>query len=483
VESPSVPPPGSLLADKYRVQEVLGQGGMGVVLAATHELLATPVAIKVMSAQALEQENAIPRFLREARAAAGLKSEYVARVTDFGTLADGRPFMVMELLSGQDLSAIHKGEGLTRTEWIDAILQACAGLAEAHVAGIVHRDLKLANFFRTRRPDGSHCTKILDFGISKLAKADGLTDTTTKSTNLLGTPYYMSPEHVRSSRDVDARSDIWQMGVALYQVMTGYLPFDGDNVGMLFARILEIAPRPPSGLAPDLPEPIEKAILACLEKDPARRPATIAQLAAWLEPFAGPEGRLAAQRARAMQSALLATPPVASIVLTGNPHPGGVGPEGSAPAASATSGFGPTAPAIAPRSEWTDAPVSTSITKPSPPLSLIAIAIACVLAATGAIVFFAARGPSNDGLASTAEPSTPTNAASGARPAALPSDTNAAPASSAPAASSSPSASAASSAASSPPDVRPARPGRPQPAPPPPPTAAKPATPERPTLH
>jgi serine/threonine protein kinase len=280
---------GEILAGKYRVDRVLGAGGMGVVVAATHVDLREPRALKFMRATALSDEEAVERFLREARASSRLKGEHVARVYDVGRLDDGAPYMVMEFLSGDDLREVLKQRGqLPVGEAMLYVMQACEALAEAHAQGIVHRDLKPANLFLTRRADGSPCVKVLDFGISKIL-GDGLS--VTKSYAILGSPHYMSPEQMRSSRDVDARTDVWSLGVIAYQLLSGGLPFSGRTITEIITVVLQGEPDPPSSLVHDLPPALDAAILRCLERDLDRRHASVAELAAALMPFAPPEAQ------------------------------------------------------------------------------------------------------------------------------------------------------------------------------------------------
>src|SRR4051794_37656982 len=198
---------GELLAGKYRVDKVLGVGGMGVVVAAHHIQLDDRVAIKFLLPETLGNGDAVMRFAREARAAVKIKSEHVARVTDVGTLENGAPYMVMEYLEGGDLAAWLQDRGRLPVELaVDLLLQACEAIAEAHAIGIVHRDLKPANLFVARLPGGVQSVKVLDFGISKMTgfSASGGESSATKTSALLGSPLYMSPEQMRSSKDVDA---------------------------------------------------------------------------------------------------------------------------------------------------------------------------------------------------------------------------------------------------------------------------------------
>ena len=286
------------MAGKYRIERELGRGGMGVVVAAQHTKLAQPVAIKFVTAKA--SEEILKRFEREGRAAAKLKSEHVARIHDIGELEDGTPYMVMEYLRGEDLAHVVKAVGaLPPALAIGYLLQACEALAEAHAAGIVHRDLKPANLFLTTTADGSPIIKVLDFGISKdtsvkdaaadAASAEEEDDDLTKTSMLLGTPHYMSPEQMMSARTVDARADIWSLGAILYQLLTGERPFPAKSLAEIVALVMSSDPPAPSVKHPEVTPEVDAIIARCLQKAADDRFANVAALAEALAPF-GPDG-------------------------------------------------------------------------------------------------------------------------------------------------------------------------------------------------
>src|SRR5580698_7104571 len=239
---------GDLLAGKYRVERVLGAGGMGIVVAARHIELEQLVAIKFVRDEAIGSEDAVQRFLREARAAVKLKSEHVARVLDVGKLESGAPYMVMEYLEGSDLGKVLTDFGPSSLEAAaDWVLQACEAVAEAHAAGIVHRDLKPENLFLARTVGGVMKIKVLDFGVSKaMAGSNGDLLGLTRTRAMLGSPLYMAPEQMRSSRDVDARCDVWALGVVLFQMLTRRWPFEADTMPAL---CLKVVSEPPMSLA------------------------------------------------------------------------------------------------------------------------------------------------------------------------------------------------------------------------------------------
>jgi serine/threonine protein kinase len=291
--------PGQILLGKYRIERVLGMGGMGVVVAATHVTLEERVAIKFLLPQALSNGEAVARFLREARAAVRIKSEHVARVTDVGQLENGAPYMIMEYLDGSDLGTLAQHRGaLPIEEAVEYVLQACEAIAEAHALGIVHRDLKPANLFVVTRADGTPSVKVLDFGISKVTgmSSSGADLGMTKTTTIMGSPLYMSPEQMASSRDVDARTDIWALGAILYELLAGTVPFRADTITQLCVMILQQPAPSLRNVRPDAPEGLQQVITRCLDKDRTRRYTTVADFAHALAPFAPKRARLSIER-------------------------------------------------------------------------------------------------------------------------------------------------------------------------------------------
>lgn len=292
---------GELLAGKYRIERLLGEGGMGYVVAAVHEQLQQRVAVKFLASGYAENSDAAARFLREARAAVRIQSEHVARVLDVGELEDGAPYMVMEFLSGCDLAReLFTRGGFEIATAVDYVLQACEAVAEAHSIGVIHRDLKPANLFLTRRPDGSPFVKVLDFGISKAitpeSGAPGDSPSLTAAQALLGSPAYMSPEQARKPKSVDGRSDIWALGVILYEFLAGTPPFVGDTpLSVLTAAVAEPTPSL-RAVRPDVPPELEAVIEKCLEKKPQNRYQSIAELAQALSGFAPSSSQPSVQR-------------------------------------------------------------------------------------------------------------------------------------------------------------------------------------------
>jgi len=276
---------GEILAGKYKIERLLAKGGMGVVVAAMHEALDQRVALKFLLPEGAADSQAVGRFLREARAAVRLRSEHVAKVLDVGTLDTGSPYIVMEYLEGRDLQAvlIERGKLPAHTA-VSYVLQACEAIAEAHAHGIVHRDLKPGNLFLTRRNDGTPWIKVLDFGISKLPSGQ-VQAAMTNTRTVMGTPYYISPEQLRSSKNADCRSDIWALGMVLYELLTGTVAFPRDTLPELCAAIICDGVPDFSTHGVEVAPELVRVVLRCLEKSPEARFQTLAELAAALAAF------------------------------------------------------------------------------------------------------------------------------------------------------------------------------------------------------
>jgi serine/threonine-protein kinase len=287
---------GDVIDGKYRVERVIGTGGMGLVVAATHLELGQPVAVKFLLAEGLARREVAARFIREARAAASIRGEHVARVLDVGRLENGAPYIVMEYLEGRDLEQMVRAGPIPVADAVDYVIQACDAMAEAHRLGIVHRDLKPANLFLTQAPDGSPVVKVLDFGISK-SSIDGSQQGLTNPAALMGSPLYMSPEQMRSARDVDHRTDIWSLGAVLYELCAGQPPFSADSIPALIAAIMSDPPGSLRDRRPELPEGLVAIILRCLEKDRTMRFNDVGELAAALCAFAPHRSMAVVERA------------------------------------------------------------------------------------------------------------------------------------------------------------------------------------------
>jgi len=278
-ESVSLPQTGDIIDGKYVLDALIGKGGMGAVYQARHMKLGHKVAIKVMLADAANQEAA-HRFVNEGRAAANIQNEHVVRVSDVDE-EHGYAYMVLELLEGEDLAQVlDREKRLAPHVAVGYVLQALDGVKQAHAQGIVHRDLKPSNLFLARRGDSGVVVKVLDFGISKANQSSlGQTPGALTSTKaMLGSPLYMSPEQLRSSKNVDARADIWAMGIIMFELITGSLPFMGENLGELFAAILENDAPLLRLRAPDVSAGLEAVVARCLQRKPENRFQSVADL-------------------------------------------------------------------------------------------------------------------------------------------------------------------------------------------------------------
>ncbi len=420
---------GDLVAGKYRVERVLGQGGMGVVVAAMHEQLGQRVAIKMLLPSATTSPDSVARFTREARAAVKVRGEHVSRILDVGELPSGAPFIVMEYLEGKDLAETLVAEGpLAADVAVGYVLQACEALAEAHAAGIVHRDIKPSNVFVTRGPDGSPLIKVLDFGISKArVTGEGATKGLTTTSSFIGSPVYAPPEQLVAWRAVDGRADIWAIGTILYEALTGRTPFAGDTVMQIASSIFHSAPEPLEKARPGLPDGLSAVVLKCLEKRAEDRYPDVRELANALVPFSPGAEASAARVARILGGSLPPPSPLADTVPVASSVPRPV--SNPTPIAASTS----TSPAFVGMQSGASS---------SPPRRGLYALIAVGVAAAIGISFTLGRSSEQPAPASTAPSTLP--ATSPSPPASAPSP----PATLTPAADSSPPVSASAPSAS-----------------------------------
>jgi eukaryotic-like serine/threonine-protein kinase len=277
---------GDVIAGKYRIEGVLGSGGMAIVLSATQLDLDRLVAIKVMRTELAETPGAVERLLLEAKLTARFRNEHICKVLDVGTLADGAPYVVMEYLEGSDLHVLLEKRGpFDISTAVDFMLQACEGIAEAHAADIIHRDLKPENLFVTNLLDETPTVKVLDFGISKQLGSRPTSRALTNPSTALGSPHYMAPEQMLSAKDVDLRADLWALGAILFELLTGRTAFEGDTLPEVCAAVISVAPKRATELRPDVPPVLADVIDRCLQKAPADRFSSVAEFATRLLPF------------------------------------------------------------------------------------------------------------------------------------------------------------------------------------------------------
>jgi serine/threonine-protein kinase len=280
----------TVLSGKYRLGDILGRGGMGLVREAVHVERRERVAVKLLRADHAAHGEARERFLREARNLSRIDDAHVVRVLDVGEASDGRPYFVMELLEGVCFDTLLKRRALSSVgEIAELARQACVGLAAAHRSRIVHRDVKPQNLMVTADERGGVRVKILDFGIAltDCAAADEA-PRLTQTQVVMGTPSYMSPEQLRAPREVDARSDVFSMAVVLYELFTGRTPWRASSpVDLVVRQYLEVPP-PLDAIRPDVPRALAQIVARCLEIEPASRLADAAELAAALAPHCRP---------------------------------------------------------------------------------------------------------------------------------------------------------------------------------------------------
>ncbi len=296
--------PGTVVGERFSIRSLLGQGGMASVYEAHDLRLRQRVAIKVLSSAFASDVGAVERFFREARAAVLLRNQHVVRVLDVGTLPDGAPYLAMEFLDGQSLAALLASSGpLAPAEVVEYMLQALEALAEAHRAGIVHRDLKPENLMLVSGEDSLPQVKVIDFGISKLVGPEFTLKNLTLDSSFLGSPLYASPEQLSDAARVDARTDFWSLGVVMYELLTGELPFNARSVSALMVAICTEEPRPLDSLRPDLPRGLGDVVARCLSKDVAYRYGSAQELARALAAFApGSQSRMSVARIVRVQS-------------------------------------------------------------------------------------------------------------------------------------------------------------------------------------
>src|SRR5512133_2359346 len=297
---------GDVVAGRYTVGPIIGSGGAGIVFAAEHLILKKRVVLKFLRNEPASDGDMVRRFVREARATAQLRSEHVARVMDAEIIEPTLAFIAMEYLEGRDLSKVVEEDGPLPVEnAVELMLQACEGIAEAHARGIIHSDIKPSNLFLARAADGTHQIKVLDFGLSKIVWSNV---SLTSENCVIGSPHFMSPEQMRSSRDADERSDIWGLGAVLFTLLAGVCPFPGQFLTEVCAAVLSGASVDLRALRPEVPEALEAVIMRCLSLDPQNRFQHVPDFAAALEPFVSSGGAELVARVKRIAAAAEAEP-------------------------------------------------------------------------------------------------------------------------------------------------------------------------------
>jgi eukaryotic-like serine/threonine-protein kinase len=400
---------GQKVADKYRIDRVLGSSGMGIVYLAEHEEIGQWVAIKFLL-EAAKNPQAFARFKREARVMAKIKNKHAVRIVDVGQLNEDTPYIVMEYLEGRDLSTVMKSNGpMPIPMACDVAMQVAEALASAHAAGVVHRDLKPSNIFLSPLADGSQHVTVIDFGVAKLrsgsedGKEDGKKEEVTHTSMLIGSPRYMSPEQVSASRNVDHRADVWALGVILQEMLTGQRVFKGEGIGLLLAAIAAQPAPPIQSLLPAIPGSIAELMHYTLQKDPSARTPNVAEFAAPLASFvADGESRLGRIRS------ILGDGSPASISTSGARRVMPLGQSGSWPTASSA---GLVVPGSTPSLSDVSAGSTASLAAVSPtpqarraPVALMLLLL-LLLAGAGVAAVVVLRTPSGAEVVPSTKPS------------------------------------------------------------------------------
>ncbi|HYO96141.1 MAG TPA: protein kinase [Polyangiaceae bacterium] len=373
--------PGDLIAGRYRIVSLIGVGGLGRVYLARHIELDSEVAMKVLRQEVAERPEAVQRFSREAQASVRLRSERVARVFDVGT-HDGTPYFVMEYLRGCNLLELKQQDSVDVPTLCEFFIQACEGLAEAHAQGVVHRDIKPENLFVVRDANGWRSLKIFDFGISKFSltgKHSDIDISGRRTELMMGTPLYISPEQIRSTRDVDHRTDLWSLGVVMFEVLSGgMLPFREDGeITALIAEVLEAPHRSLADVAPDVPEGLAAIVDRCLVKDREARYQTAAEVALDLLPFAPARARASAERAVAAMQVAGLMPLNADLGSARTSHPSLMRSSSRPPAPPTMAAAMPAPVAAVTAAPLVSAPATTT---PAPPMAAPVVAAPAVTA-------------------------------------------------------------------------------------------------------
>jgi eukaryotic-like serine/threonine-protein kinase len=430
VGSDSTPgiPPGTIVLEKYRVIRNIGVGGMGVVVSATHTSLGTPVAIKFLLPQYASSADATRRFLREAQAASKIASEHIVRVFDTGISQPWGPYIVMEFLEGDDLSRRLRRGPLSVELAIDFVVQSGLALAEAHANGIVHRDVKPANLYVTDRPDGTGLVKVLDFGISKVAEASSMEVTKTQA--ILGSGLYMSPEQMKSSKAVDLRTDIYALGITMFELLTRTQPYTAESFAELAIKVATEPPTPLLKYRPDVSPELASVIERAYAKRPEDRYQSMGEFAIALAPWAWPSTRddidsLARSETRRGRAPSIAPPGV--LAITGGPRsnpPPSLYPSGNyadlrippAPSLPTPASVGVDTFGLSKKETTPDSMKRTELAHPSRSRTLLLVGLGLGVALAAAVAFLVLRDPGEKASPEASTPSATPAVATGDEP-------------------------------------------------------------------
>jgi eukaryotic-like serine/threonine-protein kinase len=412
------PQPGEVLDAKYRVERLLGEGGMGAVAKATHLLRRAPVALKFMSPAVLAMPGAVERFVNEGVAASQIDSDHVVKVYDVGRMPTGAPYLVMEYLDGQDLGQLLLQEGGRLDPWraVHFALQILRALQTAHASGIIHRDMKPSNCFVIDKDGEPDFVKLVDFGISKVRSDDeaGRSANLTRTNSALGTPLYMSPEQARSPRDVDMRADLYSVGAIVYELLTGRTPYtaeSGEYTEILF-KIFTTDPEPLQGFRPDVPDGLAAVVHHALVRDRDARFASASEMAEALAPFADDRSATVLTRLRGARPRSSVVSPSVSV---GTPPPVATAQLAVAPANTYPQGTDAArAPAVPADVGVARDAALTPATQPAAKTSLAPLAVALgavLILCTAAGVVVLRRAASGPTMPATHDTVAPTRAA------------------------------------------------------------------------
>jgi eukaryotic-like serine/threonine-protein kinase len=392
------PAPGEIINDKYRVERLLGVGGMGAVAQATHLLRKAPVALKFMTPEIAARGSYVERFINEAVAASRIDSEHVVKIFDVAQLPDGTPFLVMEYLEGMDLAEVLAQDGdpglASVPRCIHFAVQILRGLQLAHDAGIIHRDMKPSNCFVIEREGEADFVKVFDFGISKLQQADDVKLTQTNS--LLGTPLYMAPEQARSAKLVDHRTDLYAVGVILYELLTGKPPFySEDSFAALMIMIATDEAVALTELRPDIPPQLAAVVHRAFARDPNDRYQSAFELSEALAPWCDDRSHAVIDAARRRAARVTGLP--ATLLSPGQSTPA----EAPTAASPATSAWPPKTEAVDPNPQTSHAGLSTTAAEPAPPArtasrAIYGLAAVALVAVAVVVSVFAFRSAGNE---------------------------------------------------------------------------------------